>query len=101
MAASLSSTINSQIPGATKFDLVLVNPGVYATSGVAVTAALLGFLTADFIVPVCLGKLDGTVNNFKWDQTNGKILYYNGSTEVSNATDLSTYLTVFLVSRRP
>jgi hypothetical protein len=101
MAASLSSTINSEVPGASKFDLILVNPGTYATSGVSVTAALLGFQSSNFIVPLCLGKLDGTVNAFKWDQTNSKIWYYNGSTEVSNGTDLSTYLTVFLVSRRP
>ena len=55
-------------------------------------AALLGWSAIDEIDPLCLGSgLNGTVNNFSYDQANKKILLYNGSTQVSNATDVSAH----------
>jgi len=42
-------------------------------------------------VPVCLGGIDATLNNFSYDRANGKVLFFNGSTEVTNGVDLSAY----------
>jgi hypothetical protein len=98
MAISTSATLFNEVPGARKIAVKQITFGTYATNGVSVTVSdFPDFYRVDAVVPIVLTKLDGTVNDLKWDQTNKKIVLYNGTTEVTNSTDLSTYGAMVLV----
>jgi hypothetical protein len=85
---------NANPPGALFEGDVEITLGMaYATSGLTIAQLTVGLPLQQIIhfVPVCLGIIDGTLNNFAYDRANGKVLFYNGSTEVGNGVDLSAY----------
>lgn len=85
---------NAQVPGAFfEGDVEITLGTTYLTNGLTIAALVVGLPLTSIVhfVPVCLGIIDGTVNNFAFDRANGKVLFYNGSTEVTNGVDLSAY----------
>jgi hypothetical protein len=101
---SASSGVQRKAPGDRFRELVEITfDNSYPTGGYlidsATLCALLGWSQIEEVSPHCLGSgLNGTVNNFSYDQANKKILLYNGSTQVTNATDVSAhklYATVY------
>lgn len=85
---------NAQVPGALFEGDVEISIGTtYVTNGLTIAALTVGLPLAQIIhfIPHCLGGLDGTVNNFSFDRANGKVLFFNGSTQVSNGQDMSAY----------
>jgi len=85
---------NAQVPGALfEGDVEISLATTYVTNGLTIAALTVGLPLSQVIhfVPVCLGGIDGTLNNFSYDRANGKVLFFNGSTEVTNGVDLSAY----------
>ncbi len=85
---------NAQVPGALfEGDVEITIGTTYVTNGLTIAALLVGLPLQQVMhfTPVCLGIIDGTVNNFAFDRANGKVLLYNGSTEVTNGVDMSAY----------
>lgn len=87
MAATVTAGPERRVEGNKRVVQGTLNIGVYATSGIATTAADFGLTTLDLI----LFARDGKVREYAYDKTAGKILAFtviNGA-EVANSTDLS------------
>jgi hypothetical protein len=66
----------------------------YVTNGLTVanlTAPLNLKQVIDFM-PYCIGPtITATLNDFSYDRANGKVKFYNGTTEITNGTDISAF----------
>jgi hypothetical protein len=86
--------VQSRVPGDLFEGDVEISLGTtYVTNGLTITALTVGIPLRSIqrFMPICLGGLDATVNNFSFDRANSKVKFFNGSTEVTNGQDLSSY----------
>ncbi len=93
--------INAEVPGNRFSGFVEITIGTtYLTNGLTVAALCVGLplKTITKFVPIVLGAtLDGTVNDLSFDRANQKVKFYAGTTEVTNAVDLSAYTLIAFV----
>jgi len=92
MPASISNTVfdgpKFRLYGNQDAVTTILNLGVYATNGIAVTPALFGLgVIYDMTTPK---SADGTIN-YSYDGTNGRVKAYVSATgaEVANGVDLT------------
>lgn len=90
--------VDTKVPGSRKEGVKQVTLDTYATNGIVFAASDFGFSILDYAIPLVIGPtLNATVNNWSWDQANLKLKLYNGTTEVTNATDVSAFKVYFKV----
>lgn len=85
---------NAQVPGAFfEGDAEVSLEGNYVAGGLTIAALTAGLPLQQIVhfYPVCLGAINGTVNNFSYDRANGKVLLFNGSTEVADNAPLTAF----------
>ena len=62
----------------------------YATGGYTISPAKVGLKNIHGVV-LASANTAGIGTSPRWNSQTGKLMLYNGSTQVSNATDVSTY----------
>ena len=69
----------------------------YPTGGYTISAAKVGLKTIQGI-EVIRANTAAVATSARWNSTTGKLMLYNGSTQVSNATNVSgyTYRIIFI-----
>lgn len=105
--AALAATLVAKTPMPTAIAHVVdvTGPTSYTTGGEAITTAILTtFIGAGRAIATILGCLvldNGGGYGVQIDKTNSKLLFYNGTTQISNATDLSAKTVRILVMVAP
>lgn len=85
---------NANPPGALfEGDVEITLGTTYVTDGLTIAALTVGLPLKSIVhfMPLCVGGLDPSLNNFSFDRANGKVLFYNGSTQFGSGADLSAY----------